>query len=454
MIPMMLSEAARHVGGKLVGDDAMIKGVSTDSRKIGADDLFVALKGERFDAHDFCSQVKDAGARALLVSRKPDVDGISYILVDDTRIALGLLAKAVRDVCNPKVIGVTGTCGKTSVKDMLLSICSEEGRAMATDGNFNNDIGAPLTMLRMEKGLDLAVIEMGTNHPGELRYIAPLVSPDVVVINNVGYAHLEGFGSLRGVFEAKSEAYEGLKKGGTAIFCGDSEFAGDFAASKIENAAAKALFGSSSSCDVYPSEISSDETGFCSFTLHLPGDSFKVSLKVPGRHNVLNACAAAAAAHYAGVSAASIKQGLENCVPRVGRLRAETVGGYRLIDDAYNASVNAVRAAVDYLSSLPGRKVMILGDMGELGKKAAELHAEVGRWVAESPIDDLLTLGPLMEHAARAAGAKGASFASREELYKMLPRFLEERPGAAVLVKGSHGMRMHEVLDFLRGSLC
>lgn len=453
MIELKLSEAAIAMDGVLHGDDLRFCSVTTDSRVTEGNELFIALKGEKFDAWDFVESAVKNGIKAAVLTREPKVN-IPWIEVKDTRIALGKLGSYVKQKVNPITIGITGTCGKTSVKDMTLSIMSLMGKTLATNGNFNNDIGVPLTLLRLDESIKYAVVEMGTNHPGELSYSTSLVGEDVCLINNVGFAHLEGFKSLHGVFDAKYEIFEGLKKGSSAIFSSESEFIEEFKNKATSDGFKAKSFGFDKNSDTYASDIKTLSDGTSEFYLNNPDGKILIKLNIVGRHNVLNACAAASIAFSLGTPLSFIKQGLENYRPFEGRLKVETHGDITLIDDTYNASANAVFAAIDTLQGLQGKKILILGDMGELGSMAEELHREVGRKVNNSSVDLLVALGELTRFCVEEAKDKAVFFSVRDELYAQLPKYIEKNQKVTVLVKGSHGMKMGEVLNYIREHLC
>ncbi len=450
MISLGLAQIAQAVGGRLIGEDIYVSSVTTDSRAVKDNDLFIALRGEKFDAHDFASSAVDNGARALIVSREMNIS-VPYIIVEDTRIALGKLGAYLKSLLLPRTVGVTGTCGKTSVKDMILSILHLDAATLATDGNFNNDIGVPLTLLRLKPEHKYAVVEMGTNHPGEISYTTNLVKPDLCLINNVGYAHIEGFGSLEGVFKAKMEIFEGLSENGTAIFSRDSEFFGQFDSLDSHR---HVSFGLCTGADVHAEDLVCREDGCYEFVLNIAGSREKIVLQVPGKHNVSNACAAASAAWVLGVSAATIRKGLCEYKTYKGRLLVTRHNSVTLIDDTYNASVNAVFAAISTLNEMKGKKIMILGEMGELGDMEEELHREVGRRFRNSEIDQLYTLGELTRYTVQEAGEKAKFLTSKNDLYNTLRHCIVKGENVTVLVKGAHYMKMNEVTDYIREHLC
>lgn len=452
MIRLSLSEVAKFCNGELFGEDITVSSVSTDSRAVEGNELFFALRGERFDAHSFLADAVRNGAKALVVEHRVDT-AVPYIVVGNTKKALGLLGAAVKQKLGPVTVGITGTCGKTTVKDLTRSILSLAGETLATDGNFNNDIGVPLTLLRLTEKHKYAIVEMGTNHPGEIDYTVNLVKPDVALINNVGYAHLEGFGSLRGVFRAKSEIFNGLNSGGTAVFNHDSEFYGDFL-NEQKHFRCCSFSRENSDATCYASDIQIDSRGRAGFVLHNPDGTVPVKLRIVGIHNVANACAAATAAYALGIGLDVIRQGLESYEAYQGRLKVTEKNNVTLIDDTYNASANAVFAAIEAMNSMDGYKVLILGDMGELGDQAEELHKEVGARVLNSRIDLFLTVGNLTRLSAEASGGKGSFFESKDELKLWLKDNFDKNRKSAVLIKGSHSMKMHEILDYIKDELC
>ena len=436
---LMLSQIAYMAGGTLHGTDVAIERVERDSRAVQAGDLFLALKGERFDAHDFVPQIAGK-ASAVLVSRLVDA-AIPQVLVDDVRLALGRLAAAWRQQFHRPVIGLTGSNGKTTLKEMLTAILTGKGKTLATIGNLNNDLGMPLTLLRLRETDQFAVIEMGANHFGEIDYLTKISRPDVAVLNNAGAAHLEGFGDIAGVARAKGEIFNGLSATGIAVINADDTYAAYW---QGLNAQRKVLsFGMEHAADVQ---------GFCDannqFHLQAQGQTVAVNLKLLGKHNQMNALAATAAALALGVDLASVQQGLESLQPVKGRLNPKQGkhGGW-VIDDTYNANPTSTAAAVNVLAGLKGRKVLVLGDMGELGATGEQLHAAIGQQAAQVGIDALYSLGTLSAGASRALGATGQHFTDLDSLLAALANDLTM--GTNVLVKGSRSARMERVVDAL-----
>ncbi|MBU0501484.1 MAG: UDP-N-acetylmuramoyl-tripeptide--D-alanyl-D-alanine ligase [Gammaproteobacteria bacterium] len=446
---MRLSEAALAVGGRLIGPDLAFSAVSTDSRQMEGAPLFIALRGERFDGHEYLEQVAAAGAVAVMVERESALP-IPQLIVADTRLALGRLAAVWRDRANPRLIGVTGSNGKTTLKEMLRAILgAEEGGLLATEGNLNNDIGLPLTLLRLQ-GERTAVIEMGANHPGEIGYLTAIARPDVAVLNNAGRAHLEGFGSLEGVARAKAEIIQGIKPDGCFVYNADSPWAGLWQG--LSEGRKRLGFGLSAQADVRgPSHAGGTlwtEQGFVNrFPVETPDGAFEVELRLAGGHNRMNALAAIAACQALGVGIDRIKQGLAGLEPVKGRLRVSFQRGFFLIDDSYNANPDSVEAAMEVLRQAPGRRYLVLGDLAELGPRAAELHQELGIAAKAAGIDRLYAVGLLSTGTVEGFGEGGVLFPSQESLVDRLRAELNTE--ASVLVKGSRSSAMDRVVAAL-----
>jgi UDP-N-acetylmuramoyl-tripeptide--D-alanyl-D-alanine ligase len=446
MIPLSLKEVAANLGATLIGDDCIFTSVTTDSRKVEAGSLFVALMGDKFDGHQFCADVCHQGAKALLVSEVQAVDA-PQLLVADTRYALGQLGALVRSRAKAKIVAITGSCGKTTVKEMCASILGQCGSVLATQGNLNNEIGVPLTLLRLTPEHDYAVLELGANHPGEIAWTTSLVKPDVAIINNVAAAHLEGFGTLQGVALAKSEIFNGLDERGIAIVNADSEFFGYW---QSDLGASMVSFGlENSAADFVARDLRCDADALFHFTLVTPQGEIDVSLSLPGRHNIANALAAAALTQSLGINLSIIKHGLESMSPVKGRLCVSRLPcGLTLIDDTYNASVQSVLAAIDTLATMPGFRVMVFGDMGELGVEAVELHRQVGEHARACNLDLFMAVGPLSIHAAQAAG--GRHFADKSALFAALEELLSQHSDITLLAKGARSSHMEEVIEFVK----
>ena len=445
MIPLSLQDIAKVLGGQLLGEERTIAAVSSDSRQIPADCLFVALKGERFDGHSFCAQAVADGAAALLVSDPLPV-AVPQVLVPDTRYALGQLGAMVRNRVAPKVIAITGSCGKTTVKEMCAAILSQRGAVLATQGNLNNEIGVPLTLLRLTPEHQFAVLELGANHPGEIAWTTSLAKPDVALINNVAAAHLEGFGSLQGVALAKSEIFTGLVEQGVAVVNADSEFYSHWRADLEPNLISFGL--ENRRADVQARDIEHDALGCHRFTLITPLGEMDVHLPIPGRHNISNALAATAAPLPLGVTVPMIKDRLEMMQPVKGRLCIQQLPGVTLIDDTYNASVESVLAAINTLAAMPGYRVLVFGDMGELGQEAEAQHRRVGQHARLAGLDAVYTVGVLA--ALSAEEAQGHHFADKPALFAALGDLLQQQPVITLLAKGARSSRMEEVIAFVK----
>ena len=470
MIELTLSELTHAVDGSLVSPldnsgELTIKQIITDSRALKTGEVFLALKGPNFDGHKFVQQVEGLGCSAVIVDHfiEPTPDykvTVPQIVVQDTRIALGKVAAYVKQRVAPKAVGITGSSGKTTVKEMVSEILSRLGSVLATKGNFNNDIGVPLTLLRLEEKHDFAVIEMGANHLGEIAYTTDLVKPDVAVINNIAAAHLEGFGDLCGVARAKGEIFEGLPKNGVAIYNQDCKYASKwqwrlvdknvcrFSCQQTVN---KAL---EETPKVYSSAVTLNDNGCASFTLNTNKGSTYIELTIPGKHNVCNAVAASAIALEFGASLDDIRLGLAQMSPVKGRLNIhQLTEHFKLIDDTYNANVESVKAATELIANYNGLRILILGDMGELGSVARSYHQEVGEHAHQQGIDYLLTLGVLSQSSSDAFDVlsgkhgKGLHFSSREQLMRTLNTLVaDDKQNVSILVKGSRSAHMENVV--------
>jgi UDP-N-acetylmuramoyl-tripeptide--D-alanyl-D-alanine ligase len=441
---MDTAEAARAVSGKLHGGKARFSGVTTDSRAVRHGELFVALKGERFDAHDFVEAAEGKGAVASLVSRLVPRASNPQILVDDTRFGLGRLAAYWRRKHALPLVALTGSNGKTTVKEMLAAIlaahCDSRETVLATEGNLNNDIGMPLTLLRLRDGHRFAVIELGMNHAGEIDYLARIAQPTVAVVNNAQRAHVGLLGSVEAVAHAKGEIYGGLVESGIAIINEDDAFAPYW--KKLNAGRRIVTFGLKETADVHAS-ASGTQVRFVT-----PVDAFAVTLQVAGEHNVRNALAACAAAHALEIPPQAMQDGLNHFTGVAGRLqRRPGVAGSVVIDDSYNANPESMKAALKVLAARSGRKVLVMGDMGELGEDAEAMHAEVGAFAKDAGIDALLALGELARHAVQAFGKGGEHFTDLASLQKAARAAASS--GTTLLVKGSRFMQMERVSDAL-----
>jgi UDP-N-acetylmuramoyl-tripeptide--D-alanyl-D-alanine ligase len=439
-----LSEIQRATGGRLCGDDRAISGVSTDTRAVAAGQLFVALRGERFDAHDFLDQAIAAGAAALLVSDAARVPaGATALVVDDTRIALGKLAAAWRARFAIPVIAVTGSNGKTTTKEMIAAILKVHfgDAVLATRGNLNNDIGLPLTLLRLDETHQAAVIEMGMNHPGEIAYLAPLGAPNVAVVTNAQRAHLEGMGGLDEVAREKGSIYSGLAADGIAVINADDRYAAfwrQMARHPIRT------FGIEQAADVRA--VLHQHGLETLLELTAPEGDTEIRLAVPGRHNARNAVAAAAACLAAGVPLAAVVAGLERFSGVKGRLQVRPgLAGAVVLDDTYNANPDSVRAGIEVLATTIGRKILVLGDMGEIGEASGQYHDEIGGYAKSQGVDLLFAIGDACQQAVRNFGEGARHFTDIEKLIAAVNK--EMGPETTVLVKGSRFMKMERVAD-------
>lgn len=440
---LTLQQVATMTGGSVLPDTqdsrmVAIERVERDSRQVQAGDLFVALQGERFDAHEFVPDVVGK-ASAALVSR-PVNAAIPQVVVDDVRLALGRLAAAWRQQFNIPVVGLTGSNGKTTVKEMLTAILSLQGATLATVGNLNNDIGMPLTLLGLRAQHRFAVIEMGMNHFGEIDYLTRIARPAIAIINNAGAAHLEHVGDLAGVARAKGEIFAGLSPQGIAVLNADDAFVDYWRG--LNQGRRVLTFGMQQPADVRGSVENNQ------LQISTVDQAVTVQLPLLGQHNYMNALAATAAAVALGVSLEVVKRGLEGLQPVKGRLQPKTgIHGGLVIDDTYNANPSSTAAAVQVLAGMQGKKILVLGDMGELGTNGAALHAAIGQQAAQAGIDALYTLGTLSAHASQAFGTPQHAYHDLTDLLAALQPALQQ--GTTVLVKGSRSARMERVVAAL-----
>ncbi len=425
--------------------DAEFKRVCTDTRKLQPGDLFIALSGDRFNGNLFAEQAQAAGAVAAIVSEKQAV-AIPQLVVADTRKALGQLAALNRAEFHGDVVAITGSSGKTTVKEMLAAILRTQGDVLATQGNLNNDIGAPLTLLELTDSHDYGVVELGASAEGEIAYTVALTQPQVALLNNAGGAHLEGFGSLDGVVRAKGEIFSTLAADGTAIVNLDDAHASVW----ISGIDSELLtFGvMNDSADVYATDLVVDSSGCYRFNLVVDSRPIGLQLNVMGRHMVANAAAAAAAATALGVAAEAICSGLESYVGVKGRLDIMTLStGARLIDDSYNANPDSVKAAINVLKDLQGERILVLGNLGELGNACEEIHRQLGVYAHEQGIQKLYTTGvnaALASEEFSRLGGDTETFSSNDELGGYLLEQLNK--DSVVVVKGSRSSVMDTVV--------
>lgn len=451
---MLISKALKVLNARQVsgGSDATFNAVSTDTRKIQKGDLYIALRGENFDGAEFVAQAAKLGAVAAVVNQSSgcvsDDLAIPLLIVPDTRIALGQLAAHWRKQFNIPMVAITGSNGKTSVKEMLASIlrvaAGGDDAVLATEGNLNNDIGMPLTLLKLNAQHRYAVIEMGMNHPGEIDYLSQIARPQVALINNASGAHLEGMGSVEAVARAKGEIFAGLQHEGSAIINADDEYAPLWRG--LAGVHSLLEFGLNSEADVtgewYP------HASGLRLIAKTPNGDFTADMQVPGEHNARNALAATAAAISLNLSLENIVAGLEKFTGVAGRLQRKRARlGAMVIDDTYNANPASLTAAIAVLAQLKGRRVLVLGDMGELGEDAAAFHCGIGAAAKKYGIDTLYALGELSREAVREFGRNAYHFESVEALQAALET--ELRADTTILVKGSRFMKMERVVKYL-----
>lgn len=441
---MMLSEIANAVAGRMTGIDVLCESVGSDSRHIAKNQLFVGIKGERFDGNTYAAEAIKQGAAAALVSNA-NAQASPAVIVSDTRLALGQLAKYWRNKFKLPLVAVTGSNGKTTVKEMIAAILAATNQSvLATQGNLNNDIGMPMTLLKMRKEHAYAVIEMGMNHEGEIRYLTKLAQPAVAVVNNAGTAHIGEVGSREGIARAKGEIYEGLAQDGIAIINADDDFADYW---KSLNTTRKVItFGLTALADVSASYQAHEN--LTQINLKTPNGKTQFELSVLGVHNVHNALAASAVAVALGISNADIAKGLAGFHAVKGRLNwLQGSNGAVLIDDTYNANPDSMKAAIDVLSNQKATQIFVMGDMAELGAEAPQMHADIGLYAKQKGIKQLFTFGELSELAAKAFGGNAQHCSTLETLVTNLKPLMQK--GVTVLVKGSRFMQMERVVNQL-----
>ncbi|HVN47033.1 MAG TPA: UDP-N-acetylmuramoyl-tripeptide--D-alanyl-D-alanine ligase [Steroidobacteraceae bacterium] len=447
-----LGAFARACGGRLRGADGPYTDVVSDSRTLQAGQLFVALEGPNFNGRDFLPAALSAGAAGAVVDAAQTV-ALPQIVVEDTQAALVRAARSWRAAFAGPLIGVAGSNGKTTAKEMLAAILAGAGPVLATRGNLNNHIGVPLTLLRLTSAHRFAVIEMGANHPGEVAALVELARPTIGLITNAGAEHLEGFGTLEGVARAEGEMVAGLAAAGTAVINADDEFA---ALWRGLTRARIVTFGVRERADFRASELRTEleAAGFRTrFRLDSPAGSTAIELALGGAHNVANALAAAAAAATAGATLAQIAAGLAAMRAVPGRLQVKRAhNGAWLIDDSYNANPSSMRAAIEVLGSLGGRRWLALGDMAELGAFASEAHAEIGELARAAGIERLYATGELMQRAVDSFGAGAQWLPSTDALGEALTRALGTAgPEVRILIKGSRFNRLERIVSALSG---
>lgn len=455
MEPMNILEIANALDGKLVNykDNIVIKGISTDSRKIKKGDLFIPIKGLNFDGHDFIGKAIDLGASASLSQYDLNTSDFTYIIVEDTQIALMRLAQYYRSKFSIPAVAVTGSSGKTTTKEMIASVLGESFDVLKNQGNLNNTIGLPITVFGLERHHDICVFEMGMNHSGEIESLAAIVKPDIAVITNVGTAHIEFLGSRENILKAKKEIFKFFTHDNKAILNGDDDMLSTISSSRFQII----RYGINEKNDLYVQNIKQRGDEGMEFSLLLNDNKENFFVPLIGIHNVYNALCAIAVGLAMNMEVERIKRGLAKFVP--GKMRMEifdTEDGIRVINDSYNANPDSTSAAIEVLKDMPckGRRILILGDMLELGDYSEAGHRKVGEKAAESKIDIIISIGEKAKDISKGALDKGMReeqiyhFMDNKTAISKLPSIL--LPGDTVLIKGSRIMKLEELADSLR----
>ncbi|MBK6726116.1 MAG: UDP-N-acetylmuramoyl-tripeptide--D-alanyl-D-alanine ligase [Xanthomonadales bacterium] len=444
MIRMHLSELAQAIGARLHGSDREFSGVASDSRKLEAGQLFVALRGERVDGHDYVADVAARAAAAAVVERMLDTS-LPQLVVAHAEQALGEIARVWRSRCRARVIGITGSNGKTTLKTLTHSILARAGRCHVNPGNLNNEIGLPLSLCALDAQAEFAVCEMGAGKPGDIAYLARIAAPQVGIVNNVGAAHLERMGSMRDVAETKGALYAALPSDGIAVINGEDAFADCFRS--LAGKRAQISFALDRAADVR-GQILTSEASSQRLVIDSMAGSLSITLPLPGRHNAMNALAATALALTTGASLDHVRLGLETATAISGRLvRKPLANGALLIDDSYNANPASMRAAIDTLRAQPAPRWLVIGDMKELGPEAPSLHRGVGAYARERGIERLYAVGALSRHACDGYGAGAHHFEYQQDLIEALR--IDLVAGVTVLTKGSRSSAMDRVANAL-----
>ena len=444
---MKISQIARILNTRFIGKDRDFVSISTDTRTIQPESIFIALRGPHFDAHDFVETAAERGAVGAIVSRLIEKASLTQICVKDAHAALIKLGNHQRNQMKEvMVVTVTGSCGKTTTRALLASVFRQQGNVLASEKSFNNNIGVPLTLLRLHVEHNYAVVELGASHPGEITELTQIVKPNIAIITNVGPAHLEGFRSIEGVAKAKGEIYQGLPSNGVAIVNNDDYFA-DFW-KEIIGVRRTVTFACNNSADVTAKNILVNSEGRPRFRLIFPNGEVDIQLSLLGKHNVMNALAAAAAAYAQYLSITTIKAGLEAACTASGRLASQRgYQGATIIDDSYNANPLSVSAAIDFLATCGSRSILVLGDMLELADYEDELHYKAGEQALQSGIHKLFCYGSLTHYTVEAFGNNAYHFDNQEKLLTALKSNLDEN--TVVLIKGSFSMNMGKIVKGL-----
>lgn len=451
---MTLKEIACACNGTYYGPEENlnkeVSDVVIDSRKVSKDALFVAIKGERVDGHKFIPQVMADGALCSISEKVIEDADFSYIVVESSAKALKDLAAHYRNSLDIKVVGITGSVGKTSTKEMIASVLGEKFNVLKTEGNFNNEIGLPLTVFRIREEHQVAVLEMGISHFGDMEPLASIARPDICVVTNIGFAHLENLKTRDGILQEKTDMFRFMKDNGTIILNGDDD---KLCTVEDYNSIKPVFFGVNNDCAFTAENI--DDLGLegtCA-TFKTPDSAFDAHVFVPGSHMILNALAGIAVGHALGMNDADIKNGIEALRPIAGRNNIIKTDKYTIIDDCYNANPASMKASIDVLKKANTRKVAILGDMFELGDEEKEMHAEIGAYAASAPVDVLVCIGDLSRHME--AGARKVCSETKIYWYKIKEVFIDDmkdilNDGDTILVKASHGMEFPEIIKNLK----
>jgi len=445
---MTLNEITQYIDGELFGEDREISSVSIDTRTLVEGSLYLAIKGQNFDGHAFIEKAEKAGAYAVLVNHKTET-ALPQIIVKDTHLALAEVAAFWKNKFLIKTIGVTGSNGKTTVKEMIASILSVNAKVLFTQGNLNNDIGVPLTLLKLQKEHQYAVIEMGANHAGEIKYSSHYVKPDVAVITNAGVAHIEGFGSLEGIAKAKAEIFESLGENGIAVINKDDSFFTLWLETVGDRK--KLTFGMDNTADIYAQEITlqfENDAFVTQFVLTTATENIAIKLCLAGQHNVMNTLAAAACCLSVGISLKQIKHGIEQENPVTGRLQP-MIGknGNLIIDDTYNANLDSFKVALNVLKQCDGEHWVVLGAIGEMGKESKNIHKQLGKLLKSKNVARVLAIGSDAEYSVELFGKGATFFSSHEQLISTLNH--ELKGSETVLIKGSRVQKMEKIVAAL-----
>lgn len=444
MIPFRLSVVKPELNAEQIGQDVVIHSVTTNSSRIGYKALFIALRGNKFNGHQFINQAISLNAIAILVNHRLPIN-IPQLIVNDTTLALGLLSRWIRKRVSTRIIAITGSSGKTSVKEMTSTILRQRGKVLSTYGNLNNEIGVPITLLRLKPEYEFAVVELGANHLGEIAWTTNLVQPETALINNISPAHLEGFGSISGVAKGKGEIFIGVPPEGRAVINIDSH---DYSCWKISLRQKKIwrfALQKTNKADFFASNIQNHNQGV-SFRLHSPNGVSAVNIPIHGLHNVSNALAASALAMSVGVDLDTIILGLSKLKLMPGRLFPFHLGpGQLLIDDSYNANIGSMNAAIQVLANMPGYRVMIVGDMAELGEKEIECHRLVGKTISLTRINKVLSIGSLGYFISKSSGF-GEHFYNKTALISRVVQLLSKNKIITILVKASRSSKMEIIV--------